>query len=107
LVYPYSCTKHGEFDVVKHHSESSREEKCPKCGKQAQRLYVGAMFIGTAVQSAEFNPGLGQVVKSKYHRQEICKARDLVEVGNEKPATFKKHFEAQREAKRRKAYDEV
>lgn len=37
--YRYACEEHGEFEVEKHMSESSREEKCPKCGKVATRVY--------------------------------------------------------------------
>ena len=107
MVYPYLCKGCGEFDVVKPASESAKKEKCPKCRKQAQRLYVGALFIGTAVENAEFNPGLGVVTKSKRDREEQAKRRGLVEVGNEKPKTFRKHFAEQREAKRRRGYDEI
>jgi len=107
LVYPYSCEKCDiEFDVVKHHSKSSKKEKCPQCKSTATRIWPMPLFIGTAVQNAEFNPGLGVVTKSKRHREELCKRMDLVEVGNEKPKTFRKHFEQERETKRRKAYED-
>jgi hypothetical protein len=70
-------------------------------------MWVPTTFLGTSVENAEFNPGLGVVTKSKRDREEICKRRDLVEVGNEKPTTFRKHFSSERESKRRKAYDDV
>ena len=38
--YKYVCEKHGEFDVEKRISEASREEKCPKCGKVATRVFL-------------------------------------------------------------------
>ena len=108
MVYPYLCRRCDfEFDVVKPAADSSRKEKCPECRKTADRLYTGALFIGTSVESAEFNPGLGVVTKSKRDREEICRRRGLVEIGNEKPKTFRKHFASEREAKRRKGYDEV
>lgn len=108
MVYPYLCEKcEIEFDVIKHHSKSSSKEKCPECKRVATRIYTGSLFIGTSVESAEYNPGLGMVIKSKYHRSEECKRRDLVEIGNEKPKVLRKEFSDKREAKRRKSYDEV
>jgi len=37
MIYLYRCCK--EFEVRKPMSESSREEKCPVCGKKAQRVF--------------------------------------------------------------------
>lgn len=108
MVYPYECPKCDlEFDVIKHHSLSSQKEKCPECKKQATRVYGGNLFIGTSVESAEYNPGLGMVIKSKYHRSEECKRQGLVEIGNEKPTSLRKEFADKRESKRRKSYDDI
>lgn len=108
MVYPYSCRHcEREFDVIKHHSLSSRKEKCPQCKKTADRIYLGSLFIGTAVESAEYNPGLGLVTKGKRDREEQAKRQGLVEVGNEKPQVLRKHYANEREAKRRKNYDGI
>ena len=109
MVYPYSCEYCVvEFDVVKHHSLSSKKEKCPHCKRTAQRLYTPAYFTGTKVEDAEYNYGLGLVTKSKRHRNDEAKARGLIEVGNDsKPKDSRKHFEQIRERKRQKIYEDV
>ena len=38
--YTYNCKKHGNFDVDKPMSESSRPEKCPECGAEAERVWT-------------------------------------------------------------------
>jgi len=38
LIYLYKCPVHGEFEVMKRMSESSRIEHC-FCGDKAQRVY--------------------------------------------------------------------
>lgn len=108
MVYPYACEKCDKtFDVVKHHTKSSRKEKCPDCGKVASRIWTRAEFIGTKVENAEFNHGLGMVTKSARHRKDEARARGLEEVGNEAPKKTREHFEKVREDRRRKIYDEV
>lgn len=64
-------------------------------------------FIGTAVQSPEYNPGLGQVVKNKRHREEIAKEKGLTEVGNEKTESIHKHYDNERADKLKKSWDKV
>lgn len=106
MVYPYSCAKcEIEFEVVKHHSKSSVKEKCPECKRFGTRVWVSTVLMGTAVQNAEFNHGLGMVIKNKYQRAEECKRRDLIEVGNENPKKSREHFDRRREEKRKKAYE--
>lgn len=108
MVYPYLCKKCDlEFDVVKHHSLSSKKEKCPECKKVADRIWPRPLFIGTSVENAEYNPGLGVVTKGKRDREEQAKRQGLVEVGNEKPQVLRKHYANEREAKRRKNYDGI
>lgn len=109
MVYPFKCTPCGlEFDVVKHHSKSSTKEKCPTCKNVADRVFTKLFFIGTKVEDAEYNHGLGMVTKSKRHRNDEAKARGLVEVGNDaKPKDSRKHFEQAREKKRQKIYEDI
>lgn len=89
--YDYLCgkCKHEFTDIkgIKAYSEDSNCQ-CPSCdtkctvqNRDFSRLKVH--LTGTQVESAEFNPGLGCVVKSKKHREEIAKKKGYVEVGND------------------------
>lgn len=106
MVYPYHCQRCDfDFDVVKHHSKSSKKEKCPKCKKVSDRVWTCTTLIGTAVEDAQWNPGLGIVTKSARHRKDEAKARGLEEVGNERPEKTRKDMAKKREEKRKKAYE--
>jgi len=60
-------------------------EFCPKCDEEAIRIrFPKRTYLnGTKVTHAEYNPGLGCVVKNKRHKEDLCKERNLVEVGND------------------------
>lgn len=109
MIYEYECEKCDKnFDVVKPMSESSRLEYCPDCGNEGNRVFsCNVQFLGTKIEDAEYNPGLGIVTKSKRHRDEIAKRKGLIEIGNEDPAKIDKAFEKQREEKRRKSWESV
>lgn len=95
-LYKYSCDDCQIInDIVKPMAESSREEKCDKCTSVLRRIYTSFHVIGASVQNAEYNPGLGCVVKNKRHREEIAKSRGLVEVGNDfgSGKKMQNHFE--------------
>ena len=96
MIYLYHCEKcNADVDVWKSVAEFERAEPCPTCGLEMNRKICAPRgFINASVENAEYNPGLGCVVKNRNHRQEICKQRNLIEVGNEKPATI--HSEADR-----------
>ena len=67
-----------------------------RCGSDDRDLSKSKVtFSGTAVQNAEYNPGLGCVVKNKAHREELAKRKGLVEVGNDFGGGEKmqKHFD--------------
>jgi len=108
-VYQYNCEKcDKDFDVVKPMAESSRPESCPTCGNNADRVFSCKVeFIGTKIEDAEFNHGLGCVTKSKRHRDEIAKRLGAIEIGNENPEKIDKHFAQQREEKRRKSWENI
>ena len=63
-------------------------------------------FIGTAVTSPEFNPGLGCVVKNKRHKDDLLKKKGLVEVGNDFNGgeRMQKHFDKQKQDERERAW---
>ncbi len=84
-------------------------EKCSRCGREAKREFVPSRvyFNGTSVQHAEYNPGLGCVVRNSSHRKELCKIKGVEEIGNEKPHSLHKHFDKKREEKREEAWAET
>jgi putative FmdB family regulatory protein len=110
LVYQYNCPgcRH-RFDVVKPVKDIDRVESCERCGAESKREFVPRIshFIGTKVQHAEYNPGLGCVVRNKDHRRDLCKARGLEEIGNEKVDSVHKYFDTSRDDKWEKGWDAI
>lgn len=109
-LYKYECQDCQIInDIVKPMSESSREEKCDKCSTILRRIYTSFHVIGASVENAEYNPGLGCVVKNKRHREEIAKQRGLTEIGNDfgSGEKMQKHFEKKRKDEREKAWDNI
>jgi hypothetical protein len=84
-------------------------ETCSHCGREAIREFVPSRvyFNGTSVEHAEYNPGLGCVVKNSSHRKELARQRGLEEIGNEPPEKLHKHFDQVREDNREKAWAEL
>lgn len=112
ITYVYVCSKCGhEFDVIKSYKDIDVNEFCPKCDEPAERQFVPkrVFFSGTAVTHAEYNPGLGTVVKNKAHKEDILKRRGLVEVGNDYGSGDKmvEKFDKDRAEKLSKRWDEV
>lgn len=85
----YSCKCGHYFEKYRNREDFSVPFACEKC--QAPVDYnqskVSAakdyLVIGAKVQNAEYNPGLGQVVKSNRHKKDILKQKNLVEIGND------------------------
>jgi putative FmdB family regulatory protein len=111
LTYEYLCPKCDlRFDVIKTVSEMNREEPCGQCGAPAERQFTPRIHIhGAKVENAEYNPGLGCVVKNKRHREELCKRKGLVEIGNDfkSSESLQSTFEKERTEKMRKRYDDI
>lgn len=107
MIYPYFCDQcEIEFDVTKSMHDSARPENCLSCGKVARRIYTAdVVFSGTSVESAEYNPAFGKVIKNKYHRAEEAKKRGMIEIGNEKVESVHKHFDEVRKDKRKKVWE--
>jgi putative FmdB family regulatory protein len=109
-IYDYLCEKCDlEFEVIKGMSEYDGLDKCTSCGNVGKRIftYCKFHFTGTKIEDAEFNPGLGQITKSKAHREELAKKLGVEEVGNENPDKLHKHFDSARETKIKKSWDDV
>lgn len=109
MIYEYKCNACTHvFDVSKPVAEMDRQENCPLCQAAAMRQFTPRVhFIGAKVEHAEFNPGLGCVVKGKKHREELCKRRNLIEVGSEKADSISQSFEKDREAKKEARYEQA
>jgi hypothetical protein len=98
VIYPYQCPEGHSFEVIKSLAEIDREERC-HCGEIAAR-HIGLFALDKTAASSwqpTWNPGLGQVVKSKAHAERIAKEKGFIEVGNEKPEAIHRHFDKQRE----------
>lgn len=109
-VYDYLCEKCNlEFEVTKSIHEYDGKDRCVQCDNVATRIfkYCKFHFTGTKIEDAEFNPGLGQITKSKAHRDELAKRMGVVEIGTEKPEKIHSHFDSARETQKKKSWDEV
>jgi hypothetical protein len=88
-----------------------RNETCPRCGEFSIRAFMPerVYFSGQKVEHAEYNPGLGCVVKNKSHKEDLLKRKGLVEVGNDFRSGdgMQTKFDKDREAKKQKRYDEA
>lgn len=107
--YDFHCDQcDKDFEVVKSIKEYTGKENCPTCGRAGQRIFSCKIeFLGTKIEDAEFNPGLGQITKSKKHRDEIAKRLGAIEIGNENPEKIHNHFDKQREEKRIRSWEDV
>lgn len=112
MTYVYECANcNKEFDVIKSYRDIDAVEKCDSCGAEAKRLFrpsANSIFKSQGIaESPQYNPGLGEVVKSKKHLKEIVKSRGLVEVGNESPDKMFKHYDKAREEKRERDWEKT
>lgn len=113
MIYVYECNKcKHEFDIVKHHTEIDRQEHCPLCKNYLIRLFKpnpGCFMHTVSHDGAEYNPGLGCVVKNKKHKDYLLKEKNLVEIGNDfKSAdSMIDSFDKAREEKREKSWEDV
>ena len=109
MIYEYSCVKcENFFQVMKSMRESDTNEFCNLCGAPGQFLFSPPYISGASVEHAEYNPGLGAVVKNKRHRAELAKRKGLVEVGNDYGSGEKmqKEFDQKRESARAKRWED-
>ncbi len=107
-IYDYSCQKcDKDYEIIKSIKEYSGNDPCPSCGNIGQRIIKSVVFYGEKVQNAEYNPGLGKIVKNKYHRSELTKQMNVIEIGNEKPEVIHKKFDKDRSEKLKKSWEDV
>lgn len=110
MIYPYECPecKHT-FEVIKPVAEIDFVERCEACGMEAERKIAKNQYFYGADDwdNAEYNPGLGQVVKNRKHREQIAKQKGFIEVGNEDPVKLDREFERDRELEIDASWDKV
>lgn len=115
--YDYICPKcskpHSDVRGIRDYDRDP-SSTCPHCQQRCGSLdrdfsHCRPTFTGTAVVSAEFNPGLGAIVKNKYHKTEIMKRKGVVEVGNDFGGGEKmqKSFDKTRQEARDKAWEKI
>lgn len=84
-----SCS--SSFEAVYYYNNETNSPQCSKCGSIDTSLpeirdmgTCDIQLMGISDwDSAEYNPGLGCVTRSRKHREQIAKERGLIEVGNE------------------------
>lgn len=112
--YPYFCSPCDHtWDVIKPMSESHSPERCPNCQAEAVKGACAfnidklALTTGGVGSGEQFNPGLGCMVQSTRHAEQIAKARGLEPVGSEPIEKIHKHFDKAREEKNKLAWAET
>ena len=71
-------------------------------------LSCNIQFLNEKVESAEYSPALGMIVKNKKNIvKKYVKAKGLIEVGNENPDKIHDKLEKERAEKREKAYEDI
>jgi putative FmdB family regulatory protein len=109
MIYPYECRRCGEtFEVIKSVRHIDDPEFC-ECGPQAYRTIAQRQsFSGEKDwDSAHYNHGLGQAVKSNAHASKLAKERGMIEIGDEPLDKIHKKFDTEREQKIESRYDEI
>lgn len=109
MIYPYQCRPCGhKFEVIKSVKHLDEPESCPSCKSADTLRYIArTYFYGARVEDAEWNPGLGEIVKSSRHRAELAKRKGLVEVGNESLDNIHRKFDGERDKKISTRYDDI
>ena len=108
--YDYSCANcKKEYSIVKNITSYNGLDECPDCKTIGQRIFSSVTFIGEGVQSAEYNPAFGKVVKNKHHRSELAKQMNLVEIGNDfkSPELIHSKLETDRQERLSQAWKRV
>lgn len=112
MTYVYRCRPcKARFEVIKSYKDMERNENCPSCGEFAIRDFIpeSIEFTRTKVTHAEYNPGLGCVVKDAKHKDYLLKSKNLVEIGNDFGSGQKQQdkFDSDRAAKTKKRYEDA
>lgn len=108
-IYDYRCVCGDKFEVAKSIHDATAPEHCPQCGALGERVFTKFYFNGAAVQNAEWNPAFGQVVNNKYHRSELAKRNNMVEIGNDyvSPDSVHKEMETKKADDWRRGWERV
>lgn len=109
MIYEYECgICNVVVEIIKPVSEYRKPENCSRCGFKLEQLITGGSGILIKPTSwPEYNPGLGTVVKNSKHRQEVAKAKGLIEIGSENVEKMADKAKKEREQKREKEWDDL
>jgi hypothetical protein len=108
MIYPYECECGFKTEVIKSVKECDNLEKCYECDKIMKRVISNKIhFMNEKVEQAEWNPGLGCVVKNKAHKEQIIKERGLIEMGNESIEKMQIENEKTKAEKIEKSWDGI
>jgi putative FmdB family regulatory protein len=101
VIYPYACQCGHEFEVIKRIAEIDRPEICPKCSSSEVKRYISRTHFYGACDwdKAEYNPGLGKVVRNSQHRKELAKSMGVEEIGNEPVSKIHAKYDVERSEK--------
>ena len=108
--YPYECQDCAhDFEITKSVKHIEDLEHCPKCSGVAERYISNKISFSGASDwdTAHYSPALGKVVKSNAEARREARRMGLEEVGSEPVENIHKHFDAQRENKRKAVYDDL
>lgn len=117
--FHYKCPHcENTSSILKEIRDTENDEICRSCDwtltnehrvSQNQSRALNYSIIGAKVESAEYNPGLGIVTKSKSHRAEMAKRAGAVEIGNDYKSadSMSKEFDKSREEKINKSWEDA
>lgn len=112
--YPYRCSNCAQdWDVYKSVAMIDAPEFCPQCGTQGERYIATTHFYGAAdwndAQYRRFNPALGAVVMDRNHKRELCRRKNVEEIGNDfgSGERMQEHFDRTREAELSSRWDDI
>ena len=104
MIYEYKCEScknpQGDlhtFDVVKHHSSSSRGEWCPLCGRAARRIYGFK-------RTKEFVPFFDELynceITSQRQEDKLMKEHGHIDIRDNKSTVDRFKFDVRRKQKK-------
>lgn len=96
MIYGYRCPEHGEFDVIKSHTEYDKPEFCPDCGLEMKRGIYAPSGISVGTFKEGHYHAFGKTFTNKHQLSNELRrikgetGKELVEVGNDKSVEQKK-----------------
>ena len=107
--YPYECLDcKASFSVFKRVADIDNIEECVSCqSRNTERRIALSNLEKSSLSQPYYEPALGCEIKSKSHKQQILKSRNLEEIGNTSPEQMYKDLEQPRIDKIEKSWDNL